>query len=48
MTNLETLISFWKKIYDGGNADLSPNILTHILATIGALSELKELKAAQK
>jgi len=48
MTNLERLISFWNKIYDEGNADLPPNILTHILATIGALAELKELKELQR
>lgn len=48
MTNLDKLITFWKKVYDEGKADLSLNILTHVLATIGALVELKQIKGGQK
>jgi len=48
MANLEKLIAFWEKVYNAKNANLPPNILIHIDATISALSELKRLKEGIK
>lgn len=48
MENLDKLIALWKSILYDKDSGLSPNILNHILATVGALEELKSLTAAQQ